>query len=113
MVRDDYQETVLNYGRTDGINLPGMPEGIGFSIDYNPKYGLVDVLVSGDVSFFEGRINIEKLLSEYQSATKDEVNSQVEGFIMEAYNNLGDSLNNPEKYVNPPTPILEVLSYKG
>ncbi|MCK4730754.1 MAG: hypothetical protein KAT28_05545 [Candidatus Aenigmarchaeota archaeon] len=113
MVRDDYQETVLNYGRTDGENLPGMPKGIGFSVGYNSRYGLVDVLVSGDVSFFEGRVNIEKLLSEYQSADKKEVNSQVEGFIMEAYNNLGDYQNNPEKHINPPTPILEVLSYKG
>ena len=127
MTNDEFHKVPLNYGKTDGENLPFMPKDKYFAVGYNDKYGLVDVKEGNGVSFFEGRINIENLLAKLQSTSvlgevsdksfpfvkQKIINSQVEDFIMEAYNNLWDYQTNPEKHVSPPTPILEILSYNG
>lgn len=113
MVNDEFHEHPLRYGKTDGANLPYMPKDKYFSVGYNPKYGLVDVLEDNGDPFFEGRVNIESKLSELESEDQEEVYSEVEDFIMEAYHNTWDYRINPKKYVSSPTPILEILTYKG
>ena len=112
------QKNVLNYGRTDGKNLPNVPVNKFFSVGYNQKYGLVDV-IDGDgqgtdgLSIFEGAINIEKLLAQLPQRTEEtakQIDKTVETYIMDAYNNLWDYETNTPKYDTKPTPILEVLT---
>ena len=58
--------------------------------------------------YFEGRVNIETLLSELESKHK-EVDQGVEDFIMKSYNNLWDYNKNPKKYGSvPPKPIMSM-----
>lgn len=103
----------LRYGTTDGTNLPFIPGGRNFVIGYNSKYGLVRVTEGkGDV-FFEGRVSIRGLLSRLQPGSQNEVNSQVEDFIMKSYHNFWDYQKHPNQYDAPPTPMLEVLINKN
>ena len=109
-VREKAHIPSLMYGITDGKNLPFMQVGKNFSVGYNSRYGLVDVCEDNGAPFFEGRVNIENLLSKLQSESQRDVESQVKTHIMNSYNNLFDYQNNPQKYSSPPTPILEVLT---
>jgi hypothetical protein len=102
------QTNIINYSGFDSKSLPFMPNNTCFSIGYNDKYGLVDVM--GDKSYnyepyFEGRVNIEKLLEE--KIPKDKKETKIEEQIMQAYYNYFD--NNSDKSA----PKLEVLTYKG
>lgn len=113
MIKDEFHMIPLRYGKTDGENIPYMPKDKYFAVGYNPKYGLIDVLEDNGDSFFEGRVNIEKVLSELQSVNRENVDSQVEDFIMKSYLNFWDYQNNPEEYASPPTPILEILTNRA
>ena len=111
MENDEHYDVPLRHGRTDGINLLSMEKNKLFAIGYNSKYGLVDVCEDDGVPYFEGRVNIENLLSENQSEDPRFLNSKVEDHIRSSYNNYQDNRDNPE--YSSPTPILEVLTYEG
>lgn len=102
----------LNYGTTDGDNIPYMPEGKYFCVGYNPKYGLINVRKDRGEHYYEGRVNIEDLLSETQSRGQEEIDTRVEEYIMEAYHNSEKYRKSPEKYNISTEPIMEVLTDK-
>jgi hypothetical protein len=110
MVREEFHAIPLRYGRTDGENLPLMTEGKFFAVGYNPKYGLVDVCEDNGDSFFEGRVNIESLLSRLRSMNQKETDSKVEEYIMESYHNWRNCQDNSDSSLKP---TLEVLTYRG
>lgn len=108
MENDEYVKVALRYGRTNGLNIPYMTENKLFVVGYNSIYGLLNVHEDKGKPYFEGRVNIETLLSELKSKHK-EVDSGVEDFIMKSYNNLLDYNRNHKKYGNvPPKPIMSV-----
>lgn len=109
---DEYHETVLNYGRTDGNNLPRMPKDKYFSVGYNPTHGRVDVMESNGVPYFEGKVPIQGLLSKLKSEKQETINSEVEDFIMKSYHNYWDLQNSPGKHISSSTPVLKVLTNK-
>ena len=109
---EQYHEFVLNYGKTDEENLPDMLSDNYFCIGYNPIYGLVDVLKGNGIPVFEGRIDIGDLLAKIETDDRKEIDSQVENYIMEAYDNSMADINNSEKY-DSSKPSLEVLTYEG
>ena len=113
MVNEQFHEIPLNYGRTDGENLPSMRNDKFFCVGYNQKYGLVDVCEDNGKPFFEGRVNIESLLSEIKLDSQKAVNSQVENSIMEAYNNSMDNQDISNRYAGSSTPSLEILTYES
>jgi len=115
MENEEFVKFPLSYGRTGETDIPFIPGHISankfFCVGYNSRYGLVNLHEDDGTPYFEGRINIESLLSEIQLEDRNEVNLQVESHIMDAYHNLFDYQNNPRKYEGvPPEPILEVLT---
>ena len=111
MVKEEHYDIPLRYGRTDGVNVPNMIEGKFFTTGYNPKYGLMDVCEDNGEPIFEGRVNIERLLSETRLNGRS-LNLEVDQYIASSYNNLVDYATNPENYEICPDPILEVLTDK-
>lgn len=87
---DQSQEIVVDYGTTDGENIPYMPRGKKYSMGYGPnsKRGHLDVYEGygpDGTKFFNGSVDIGNLLSRLQSADQEEVNSQVENLIRRSY----------------------------
>ncbi|MEA3429942.1 MAG: hypothetical protein U9R08_01580 [Nanoarchaeota archaeon] len=113
MKNDQFHEIPLKYGKTDEVNFPDMPGNNYFCVGYNQKYGLVDVMEGDGNPVFEGRINIENLLSQNRLEKSQIVDSRVEDFVMSSYRNLREEQKNPYKRVDPSKPVLECLSYKG
>jgi len=107
---DQNHKNVLNYGKTDGTNIPFMPSDKYFSVGYNNIYGLIDVCEGNGDPVFEGRVGIEKLLLDLRSEPKERVDPKVEDLIMKSYNNYRDHQKNPKKHDSPRTPIMEVLT---
>ena len=71
MENDEFVEVALRYGKTNGLNIPFMPENKFFVVGYNNKYGLLNVHEDRGEPYFEGRVNIETLLSELKSKHKE------------------------------------------
>ena len=113
MTNNQAHKAALRNGKTNGTNLPFMPEGKYFSVGNNSRYGLVKVTEGNGAEFFEGRIRIKNLLSTLPPGNSNEASSQVEDFIMQSYHNFWDYRNHPENHDSPPIPILEVLTYRG
>ncbi len=107
MANDEFHKYALRYGKTDGVNIPLMPKDKYFAVGYNGRFGLLDVLEGNGEPVFEGRINIESLLSELSSKDKETVDSRVEDCIMKSYQNYRSHQSDPEGEYNP---ILEVLT---
>lgn len=110
MTSDEYHEfEQLDFGRTNGTNLPGMTLNKLFDVAYNHRYGLVTVCEDNGELHFDGRVNIESLLSRIQSEDRKTIDKRVYGLIMESYSNLQDYRSNPENYESTPETIMEVL----
>ncbi len=108
MVNYELVEFPLRWGRTNGSNIPYMTEGKLFVMGYNPRYGLLNVHEDRVEPYFEGRVNIETLLPELKLKHR-EVDSGVEKFIIESYNNLLDYNRNPDQYCDvTPKPIMRM-----
>ena len=113
MTGDELHKISLNYGKTNSSNLPHMPNDKYFAIGYNDRFGLVDVCEGDGTPFFEGRVNIESLLPKLRSQDPENLDSNVEKHIMEAYTNYWAHRINLREYTDKPSPMLEVLSYNG
>lgn len=110
MVNDQLHQFVLEYGKTSSENLPEMPSGKYFCIGYNPRYGLVDVMEEDGEPFFEGRVNIERLLASIGNKEREIIDAKVEDYIMQAYANF---LSSNRRELCSTAPQLEILTYKG
>jgi len=110
-----------NYGGLNSESLPNMPENTYHAIGFNDTYGLVDVIDEDTKPYFEGRIDITDLLKKLKfkdlkdkgpkSKERVELSSNVEKYVMNAYDNWFYSQNNSEEDIKSPN--LEVLTYKG
>jgi hypothetical protein len=93
---NQFHKYPLNYGRTDGMNLSGMPENQYFCVGYNDDVGMgfVDVLEghgSDGTPVYEGKVDISGLLAglpERNDATAGRIDDAVEGAIMDDHNSL-------------------------
>lgn len=112
MAYNERHEEYVNYGKTDGENLPHLQKGLYFCVGYNDTHGLVDAMKGDGTPQFEGNVPIEDLLSEIPE-DKNRIDQEVEEHIMLAHDNYHDHKKNPEKYDEPPTPRLEVKSYEA
>lgn len=88
----------LNHGRTNGKNIPHMPDGKFFAVGYNSRYGLLDVCEDNGTPYLEGQVNIEKLLAYHQTQERRDANSIVDNHIMDSYGTprFGETINKEE-----------------
>lgn len=91
---NQFHKYPLNYGKTDGENLSGMPKDHYFCVGYNDEgnVGFVDVLEghgSNGTPVYEGKFGLGELLAELPErteATARHVDDSVERVIMDKYN---------------------------